>query len=89
MIARVRIAPVERWCAGLRAEAAEFAPHLPKLCGLEIEIIPESMRMNVNPCHSKNWQVTKSSLKRMDAIMGKADESVSLWLCEHMLIIGD
>jgi len=43
MIAKVRIAPVERWCLQNLADLEEW-PSGRKLVGLEIEIITESMQ---------------------------------------------
>lgn len=84
MIAKVRIAPVERWCS----ESANYAARHPetlKICGAEVEIIPTSMA--ILPCGGKGlsryWNLSDSSDATLDALTGKHHHGTRL--CEHML----
>jgi hypothetical protein len=88
MIARVRIAPVERWdkChAGTKT-----APHRHRLSGLEVEIETDSMTVR-SDCHdapTKFWRLTTESARKFDEVQGyfgRNYENYYIRVCEHML----
>jgi hypothetical protein len=83
MIARVRIAPVERWCpyqlsTGCERSRAESV-------GMIMPIYTESMRPGTH-CDGKAWKVHEETVDQIREQLGivdwKPDET---WVCEHML----
>ncbi len=86
MVARVRIAPVERWCPEYANE-----PNFHAAAGMEIEIKPDTMRFEEEfacGCKSRYWRVVPESAQRIaNACGGSGIESLfgSLVICEHML----
>jgi hypothetical protein len=86
-IARVRIAPVERWC---------FQPghgQLTKeqclsLQGREVGIITTTCRPCTTPplCDGREWQVEpRSGREILDSIGLPKEAANAWWPCEHML----
>jgi len=84
MIARVRIAPVERWCDEARAGNV---PDSATVAGNEILIFTESCRLRfVWRCGGKEWKVEDDSSKRFREAIGKQYvPGIHSWICEHML----
>jgi hypothetical protein len=82
MIARVRIAPIERWCpSGLSLERG-LAKHGP----IVVDIITESMTDGYR-CNGRMWEITPDSANKIRALNGKPPDQpgVRRGLCEHML----
>lgn len=79
MIAKVRIAPVERWCAGsLRDGEASMA-------GRIVAIDTNSMQVNTDEDTGekfRSWKLVGKDLKWLKEILG---DPVVDALCEHML----
>jgi hypothetical protein len=93
MIARVKIAPVERWCEMTRRDALKY-PELLRSEGTFVDI--ETKSMTVNPIKeveeicdpsARWWQITERSRQEQEAIMqiDTTKEQVGNWVCEHML----
>ena len=80
MIARVRIAPVERWCE----DAKKNSGH--DLAGRSIRIITESMFQD-NACKGKAWvEPREDSLIRAQEINDlDVFRGMYYYICEHML----
>jgi hypothetical protein len=84
MIAKVRIAPVERWCPmvldGLSEKEASVA-------GREVEIRTETMRSDVSfpGCDGKRWMLTQESQAQIDELIGFTCYQGPAFWCEHML----
>lgn len=78
MIARVRIAPVENWCAGAKKHANdEVLNH----AGTFVSINIQSMWWQTeNGERFRNWRLTGEDL---DWLKSECDGATSL--CEHML----
>jgi len=81
----VRIAPVERWCEGYRSSAA-----MCKIAGMEVEIIPSSMkiidgngRYHQGPC--RWWNLTERSIAMIEDVTGIVDPDGGWSICEHLL----
>jgi hypothetical protein len=88
MIAKVRIAPVERWCP-VNLEDLEKSPEGRKLVGMEVEILTETM-MRIGDCQkfgvvdgSMTWRLSKRSVEELRGIVPELDADVRF--CEHML----
>jgi hypothetical protein len=84
VIARVRVAPVERWCGALLVDLQHY-PNLAKLPGMTIFIDPRSMQVNrqAHKEDTKWWAVLPESRK---VIVEMADfPSQGVYICEHML----
>ncbi len=90
MIARVRIAPVERWCPQNLKDLEDY-PGGEKLVGLEVEILTESMKtygdciIRNRPGNGKIWKVTPKSRDAIAQILYPTKVDDDLMLCEHML----
>ena len=82
MIAKVRIAAVEHWCA----EPAGLSQKdgIEVCVGHEVEIIPASMTTRPE-CDGKWWRLTEQSGKALFAIMGWTWKPGYDMVCEHML----
>jgi hypothetical protein len=82
-VAVVRIAPIEHWCEGFRASA-----DMHKLVGMEIEIVPSSMkimgggRYHSEPC--RWWALTERAKTLIEDITGLPDPDDGLFVCEHL-----
>jgi hypothetical protein len=90
MIARVRIAPVERWCEQANALLKKAAiPGTKPVGGEIIEIETASMRPSTISCGGNEWRVVAvpgnvvgvnpETLKQVNPLDGEG------WICEHML----
>lgn len=86
MIAKVRIAPVEQWCEGLR-DNAKSLPELQQLCGMPIEIEPDSMkvesRMHEEDC--RWWRISPKTKEDLIEKVPRLADHPSRYVCEHML----
>ena len=91
MIATVRIAPVERWCARHRKRKEYHA-----LAGVQIEIIASESRIqkrgestNWHGYDCRIWRLPASSVERIEQIIGRKLRFYPLdappAICEHML----
>lgn len=76
MIARVRIAHVDRWCPESEPGHKEV--------GLWVEIIIESMGTS-RYCSGRKWLLTEESKRRLYQRTGMPLPSGPVSLCEHML----
>jgi len=87
MIAKVRIAPVERWCEPMQEEYRRR--ETPQLIGMEAAINTRSMRAGnlcINRCESREWLLEDSAAKRLRETIGIGPASEQrVWICEHML----
>ena len=90
MIAKVRIAPMERWCPSYREYLAQGTPH--RLVGLEVEIettgmelvTQEGMHGAVVPFRA--WPLTQKSIELLNQEIGAIGSAPNgIMLCEHML----
>ena len=85
MIARVRIAPVERWCDFHKKHlsVAQRKAILHMLVGMEIEIFTDSMRESVSEgCLGRIWSAPQSTY---DKLVAKGCDPHGDGMCEHML----
>ena len=88
VIAKVRIAPVERWCEHY-IEKLQQNPLYANLPGMEVAIIPESLSV-LDDRHDEEfkwWQLETESAKEMLKVIGKHKKQPrpNWGLCEHML----
>lgn len=85
MIAKVRIAPMERWCDLNRAKIDEY-PDMAKWAGLWIEIEPGSMYVESG---HKHWDLTREWYEKLWKIgrlpKWHLKEFTCTSICEHML----
>ena len=90
MIAKVRIAPVERWCPQNLKDLEDY-PGGEKLVGLEVEIHTETMQqigdciVRDKPGDGKVWLVTEKSRAAIAQVIYPTKVDEDLMLCEHML----
>ena len=84
MIAKVRIAPVERWCDAVKDGVSRYAPRAIESVGLEVQIDTATMHQSEH-CGGKAWK--GKSPKGWTAFDLNNGESVGrdLKLCEHVL----
>jgi hypothetical protein len=83
VIARVRIAPVERWCEGLRESAKDY--DVKNLgVGREVEIITETMH-RWSYCEGHAWKLTLKSSNELREANGQQKHYSQATACEHML----
>jgi len=85
MIARVRIAPVERWCDE-RRQAAQRYPAATAIVGESIAIYTSVVRTR-QECNGKNWQINNAScndLRHKMSLPPVPPEDIR-FVCEHML----
>jgi hypothetical protein len=84
MIAKVRIAPVERWCDNARKD--EPLELCEKLVGLEVEIYAEQMTTNdKHEPGARTWRITDESRDRLFHAIDRIPLNIPWRLCEHML----
>jgi hypothetical protein len=90
MIARVRIAPVDRWCPQNLRDLENYPSGI-KLVGLEVEILTETMQ-KIGDCIVLNepgdgrvWSLTPKSVDDIAKILYPTPVDPKLMLCEHML----
>jgi hypothetical protein len=83
MTAKVRIAPVERWCE--HARRGEELDVCRKLVGLVVEILPSSMGVDERCPGARVWLITDESRDRLFAAVDRIVIPVPWRLCEHML----
>jgi hypothetical protein len=82
-VARVRIAPVERWCHEGQNYVARN-PQVGLIAGQEVEIDTASMSFGFcDGIKSRDWRLSDESDAKLDAIVG--DHHHGARLCEHML----
>jgi hypothetical protein len=89
VIARVRIAPVERWCEGSR-NGIHIDDGLPLItlypAGFEVRILTETCRTNFNThCKGLAWRVEANSVNEIRALTGRPPINYVTTFCEHML----
>jgi hypothetical protein len=82
MIAKVRIAPVERWCA----ESQEIQGYRTDFPGRQVEIRTETMTIH-EACGARWWSVTNKCANELRALGGKTPlvEDDERGMCETML----
>lgn len=82
MIARVRIAPVERWCDEARTDCGS------NLAGLQIDILTHSCRSADKAeswkCGGREWLTESTWTKRRCCEIGIRNYA-HMTICEHML----
>jgi len=84
MIAKVRIAPVERWCERYaNAKTEKNLPLARKLVGITVEILTETMRPAQCDPEARMWFVTEESKRRIGEITGQP--ATGNPICEHVL----
>jgi len=83
MIARVRIAPIERWCKKYTPTKPEHWPIAQKLVGMEVEIYTESMRPAICDPEVRMWNTTP----KMEQVFRDAGclPTGGPGMCEHIL----
>ena len=82
MIAKVRIAPVERWCERQRARAAEY-PDV-NFTGLGVRILTETYTKS-DFCDGRVWVHEPSSVNEFRALIGKEPKYDTSYICSHMV----
>lgn len=90
MIAKVRIAPVERWCPEYVHGWASRGHNPLTVVGMEVRIIVSTMKKaefygGIPPCTGREWQVEQSSANEIRAVLGQPPINNKTWICEHML----
>ncbi len=89
MIVKVRLAPMERWCAPMKEAAKRIPVGLLPPVGYEVEIETSSMRttQKILFCNGREWFLTSSDPKMTlyDARTGELTMQQGGWICEHML----
>lgn len=83
MIARVRIAPVERWCRKNK-ELLEENPQLAERPGQFILIDTGTMDSS-EFCDGRVWQVESNHAREARDKLGFTSEYPAYFACEHML----
>jgi hypothetical protein len=87
MIARVKIAPVERWCEIAKRGASRGMEITACLVGMSVDIYTESL--GPHPAHGddsvKTWIVTEESKRRIFEAAGRSVPRKKYRFCEHML----
>ena len=83
MIARVRIAPVERWCPFM-LDCLTNAPEIASAQGTLIAIHADSMT-DSDKCGGRAWMVAKEEAIKIREQFGVDSPSPSYYVCEHML----
>ena len=91
-IARVRIAPIEQWCDGMKRDSAPHPRHV-ELPGMTVGILTETMvegdqianTLPPIPCAGKKWKLDSESQKQIDIIIYGHPLSFPAWWCEHLL----
>jgi hypothetical protein len=86
MIAKARIAPVERWCQRMQ-EKVSVMPFLALAAGLEIEILTETAFQAENRKGEMewHWDTTEESYQRMCERVGKPVTARTTRVCASML----
>lgn len=89
MIATVKIAPMERWCAPNKAEDIQLtcAEKCSLIVGLPINIDTAKMWTD-EACNGKAWYMTKESAYRIDVLLDRHEidwSNTPAFICEHML----
>jgi hypothetical protein len=85
MIARVRIAPVERWCWWYKPPTGRenIAARLP---GLEVAIETASMRAAECDPDARMWDLLPESEEQLDLLIhGSVRHTTAHGICEHVL----
>ena len=84
MIARVRIAPVDRWCHWYTKNLNEKKlPIARSIVGKEIEIITDSMVPALCDPSAKMWYITERALEWLQSMETNPQNFGAI--CEHML----
>ncbi len=85
MIAKVKIAPVSRWCERYLA-----ASQMHCIADAEIEILTHSMVLGIDkkglhkePC--RHWAPTQETRERIEGLLGYSVEFKDWMICEHLL----
>lgn len=86
MIAKVRIAPVERWCDGCLNALRKY-PRLADKVGSVIAIMPETMRADVQLhfCDGEKWGVPQEIADPFRESIESRPAEHDAWVCEHAL----
>lgn len=86
MIATVRIAPVKKWCEGIKkrilSRGQQKTSYKP---GREVSIHPNLMTIGWMYCDGRVWQLEQSSADEMRADLGLGPDTSPSHFCEHML----
>jgi len=83
-IAKVRIAPIEYWCAFQKQELQSLGIQPEQVCGREVQIETAPIYEDSH-CHGKMWAVVQDSTNRIRATLNKAPDEIKSYLCEHQL----
>lgn len=88
MIAKVKIAPMDKWCPEA-IERTKRWPNTPKVQGMEIEIETDSMLADTSSpypvCNGRFWAMKVESVKALNQTSGRPYFPLKQWICEHML----
>lgn len=89
MIAKVKIAPLEKWCEPMKQAAARMSPTAHLAQGCEVGIETSSMRtaQRILQCGGREWLLVAipDSIRVFDASNGSYEMERQGWICEHML----
>ena len=87
MIAKVRIAPFEKWCEPMKQAGSRCSRRLAE--GVEISIETSSMRttQETHLCGGREWLVTQVPpyVSIVDEDGDHPTGNGAAWVCEHML----
>jgi hypothetical protein len=83
MIAKVRIAPIERWCAVKEQFNLASPEEIDRACGNEVEIDTKSMR--IGKCGGREWSLTEASRQKIADIYNVRATTLGYQVCEHVL----
>ncbi len=83
MLAKVRIAPVERWCAGSICDIEEGDLGT-RIQNLTAPIDTLSMSQSTF-CDGRVWRLNHEWINRTRNEFGLAPTQIPRWACEHML----
>jgi len=88
-IAKVKIAPVERWCKAVRDGMVDYpeANGQANEVGMAVAIKTETMRHGSPDCAGREWELTEESLNALIQRTGADSEcwTKPCFICEHML----
>jgi hypothetical protein len=83
-IARVRIAPVERWCEASLERHSDRMHLAFKAVGAPISIQTETCEQS-HFCEGRYWRCVPESLEELRDQIGSTTVHMGIRICEHML----
>lgn len=82
MIAKVKIAPVERWCEGLKASLSGTVAGYPAGESIDIHTSP---LLSWAYCDGRVWIVTDETANKIRERVNQPPTKITRGICEHML----